>query len=260
MSKNLFILLLTGFLMTFVGCAREKGMDAYPEFTDLFPTEMARFPPVILVGRILSGEMVGSPQPSIWGPSNLYQKCRTTVAVENVLNGGQQSGTVDIYFLKDVRASGPPRLGTVRQGGHWQIGDREMFFLQRDSGRLRTVCDTFVHCVVPVLSGRHDSFQPSQNIGESIAEILFTRGKSTTDDQMIRGLDNASFLGSHFAPLFSIHKLEQLVKTETPAVRQAACKTLRQSNRSAPFDNPSYAQLLARDPEFLRAIAVCPSE
>jgi hypothetical protein len=258
--KKLFKSLLLGCLSTIAGCGRADRMEPYPEFTDLFPADMAAFPPVILVGRILAGVAIGSPRPSIWDGKTPYQEYRISVAIENVLHGSVPPQTADIYFLKNIRAGGPPRLGIPQQGGLWRIGDRKMFFLQRDSGRLRTVCDTWAHCVVPVLSGSHLGFQPRPRPGDALADILFTRGKGTSDAQMIEGLEKASFVGFHFAPNFSMRKLEDLVQTETPSVRQAACKYLRMFSRSAPYNNPDFAKLLAADPSFIKAIAACPAQ
>lgn len=260
MRKKLVKYLLIGCLSAAAGCGRVDQMEPYPTFTDLFPADRVRFPPVILVGRVLSGVPIGSPRPSIWDGKTPYQRYRITVAVENVLHGSVPSRTVDIYFLKDIRAGGPPRLGTPQQGGLWRIGDREMFFLQRDSGRLRTVCDTWAHCVAPVLTGSHEGFQPGPNVGNALADILLTRGKGTSDTQMVESLEKAAFISFTFAPSFSIRKLEDLVQTETPPVRQAACKYLRMFSRSAPYNKPDYAKLLAADPNFIKAIAACPAE
>jgi hypothetical protein len=258
--KKFFKFLLLGCLSTIAGCGRAGRMEPYPEFTDLFPADRAGFPPVILVARILACVPVGSPQPSIWEGQPRYQEYRTTVAVENVLYGSVPGRRVDIYFLQSLIISGPPRLGTLQHGGLWRIGDREMFFLQRDSGRLRTVCDTWAHCVVPVLSGSHEGFQPGPTVGDALADILFTRGKGSSDAQMIEGLEKATFIGFHFAPNFSMRKLEDLVQTETPPVREAACKYLRMFSRPAPYDNPDYGKLLAADPDFIKAIAICPAQ
>lgn len=101
-------------LLAAAGCRRVDRMNAYPEFTDLFPADMVRFPPVILVGRILVCVPVGSPRPSIWDGDTPYQEYRTTVAVENVLNGTIQSPKTDVYFLKNLRNGGLKDLGQYK--------------------------------------------------------------------------------------------------------------------------------------------------
>ena len=258
--QNLLKSLFIAGLLTSAGCGQTDRMNAYPEFIDLFPVDMARFPPVIVVGRILACVPVGSPRPSIWDGETPYQEYRTTIALENVLNGNVQTPTADVYFLKNLRSGGLKELGTLQNGGYWRIGDREMFFLQHDSGRLRTVCDTFAHCVVPVLSGWHQTFRRNANVGESVADILFTRGRGASDAQMIEGLEYATSVGSHFAPEFSMRKLEEIIQTETPLVRQAACKYLRMFSRSAPYNSHQNATLLTDDANFINAIQSCPAE
>jgi hypothetical protein len=167
------------------------------------------------------------------------------------------TSTTDIYFLKNLRNSGLKELGTVQHGGSWRIGDREMFFLQRDSGRLRTVCDTFAHCVVPVLSGRHISLKRPADVGESITDILFTRGEGVSDAEMSKAFEHATFLGFRFAPSFAAKKLEEIVQNETPLVRKAACNYVRMWNQAAQDNDSRPVAVLAENPSFINAMRVC---
>ncbi len=231
-------------------------MEPYPRFIGLFD-QGTGFPPVILVGRILGSGRIGSPQPSIWDGATPYQQYRATIAVENVLNGSIPLGTAEIYFMINLRSGGHKGLGTINDGGSWHIGDREMFFLQRDSGRLRTICDSFAYnCVAPVLSGSHASIQGHRSVGNMIADIFLTRGEGASDAQMIKAMDRATFISFHFAPGYAMKKLEEMVQTETPPVRRAACQYLRVYGRSLAYDNPD-KKVLPSDPDFVKALASC---
>ena len=258
--KGLWHSFLIAGLLTAAGCGQKGQMSAYPEFIDLFPREMVRFPPVIVVGRILSCVPVGSPRPSNWDGETPYQEYRTTVAVENVLNGSVKTATADVYFLKNIRIGGPARLGTQQYAGYWRIGDREMFFLQFDAGRLRTVCDTWAHCVIPVLTGRHSAFRPLANVGASIADIFFTRGDGASDAEIIEGLEHTTSFGFQFAPHFSAQKMEELVQRETPPVRKAVCHYVQMELQAGRNNVSLSAAVLAADPAFINAARICSAD
>lgn len=109
--------------------------------------------PVILVGRILSSSKAsGRRQYEVQGKSDHVQLYEVTVAVENVLKGDAPREQCRDLFLSARRfLRGSPLLG-IEERGTWRLGDREMFFLNRDSGVLRTICDFYSDCVVPVFS------------------------------------------------------------------------------------------------------------
>jgi hypothetical protein len=93
---------------------------------------------------------------------------------------------------------------------------------------------------------------------DSIADILLTRDQETSDAQMIEGMESATSVSFHFAPGSSMAKLEELVLTETPSVRQAACKYLRIYSEAQPYTNRrDYAGALTSDPNFVKALAEC---
>lgn len=256
MSKSPYKYVVIASLLVAASCGPGERMDPYPRFIGLFD-QGTGFPPVILVGRILASKRIGSPQTSIWDGETPYQQYRASVAVENVLKGSVPLREVEIYFLVNLRSGGHKALGTIKDGGAWRIGDREMFFLQLDSGRLRTICDSFAYnCVEPVLSGSHASIQGHTAVGDMIADIFLTRGKGASDAQMIEAMDRATSISFHFAPSYSMKKLEEMSQTETPPVRQAACEYLRAYGRSAAYDNPD-KKVLGSNPDFVKALASC---
>ncbi len=79
-------------------------------------------------------------------------------------------------------------LGMYGEGGIWHMGDREMFFLRNDSGVLRTICDTWNTCVVPVFSGAHPGFKPDPGkpLAEAIIDLLLTRGRIVVTSRWCR--------------------------------------------------------------------------
>jgi hypothetical protein len=231
-------------------------MEPYPLFTNVFPLPNGNLPPVILVGTVLSSVPVGQPEVSVWDGKTPYQRYRATVDVENVLRGAVSSQPAEIYFLVDRTSQGIARLGTLENhNGSWRAGDREMFFLQTDSGRLRIVCDTYAHCVAPVMSGSHRSFRPGKSTAEDIADILLTPGSQTSDEQMIKGLDKATSFSFGFAPNRAMKKLEELIDSGSPKIRLEACKYLRIYRH--PFGQPEYPVMLSHDPAYLKAAASC---
>jgi hypothetical protein len=113
------------------------------------------------------------------------------------------------------------------EGGSWRAGDRLMFFLQRENGYLRTVCDQWKHCTVNVFSGAHADYQPRSNdVTHAMIDILLTRGRGATDQQMIKAIDAFNMYSMNTD--YAIEALEKLAKSETPAVSKAARQQLDQ--------------------------------
>ncbi len=183
---------------------------------------------VILVGRILGASSVGRPrQYEVEGISKQAQLFRVTVAVENVLKGTVSAGNAAIYFFMPAGShDGSPLLGMVGQRGSWNVEDLEMFFLNHDSGVLRTICDFYHHCVVPVRSCDHPGFrpEPGKPLADAIIDLLLTRGRNCGDQQMVEA--TSKFNEENFDRQYAFKKLRQLAAEETPPVRDAACHWL----------------------------------
>jgi hypothetical protein len=219
-------LLVCAFLFT--ACDRPPAISDYPPFVDL-PFDQVIAVPVILVGRIVSYAKVGRPGPSRWGTSDLMQLNRITVRVENVLQGDVSPGILPIYYFINLRRStGPAMLGMDGMHGTWHIGDRELFFLQRDTGVLRTICDNYAHCVIPVLSGSHADvqFDASKPITKRIVDILLTRGEGCTDQDWIKAIEKDGDRAFLFDREYTIKKLQLLSASEMPGVREQSCNVL----------------------------------
>jgi hypothetical protein len=218
--------------LLFASCDRPPAISEYPPFVDL-PFDRISTVPVILVGQIVAYSKVGRPRPSRWGrsygTSDLMQLNRITVRVENVLQGNVSLGILPVYYFMNLRMStGPPTLGMDGMGGTWHISDRELFFLQRDTDVLRTICDNFAHCVVPVSSGSHADANPdpSKPITERIVDLLLTRGKGCSDRDWLKAIEKDGGHAYNFDKEYTIKKLQILSASEMPGVRKQSCNVL----------------------------------
>jgi len=211
-----------------LACETTQKLKPYPPFIDLPRSSAIGSIPVILVGQVIKTMKVGSPQTDPWGRTHSLQLHKAAVKVENVLRGKVQPGDIDLYYFRDLQPVGMLQLGTVPDSGSWNEGDREMFFLQSDSGRLRTVCDTYAHCVLPVYSGHHDLLQANANvwIGNTITDILLARGQDTSDQQMAKAIGKSSGPCYEFSPAYTVDKLKQFVRTGSAPIRHEACVAL----------------------------------
>lgn len=180
------VLALFGCTLLYVGCNKAPPIVEYPIAEGGLRGDQLYAAPVIVVGRIISDSAVGRSHPSKWDESIQVQRSRVKVDIENNLKGKVPVGQVSIcYFIYLNAPDGPPRLGGSQRGGRWHIGDREIFFLRWDSGVLRTVCDEWASCVVPVFSGAHPAYKPNpaKPIEHAIIDILLTRGEGATNQQ-----------------------------------------------------------------------------
>lgn len=218
-SRSLVAVVVSACLIS--SCNRHSGISEYPPFIDLPFDERVAGVPIILVGRVTGSSAVGKPRRSVWGASGEVQMYRVNVSVENLLKGDLSEKNIPVfYFVRWGAWEGPPRLGS------WRIGDREMFFLQSNAGVLRTICDNYQHCVLPVFTGAHPGWSPDPKtgVGYQIIDFLLTRGKGCSDEDLIRQIQRTpSFDINNWS---AIHKLEQLAENEPTAVRDEACHAL----------------------------------
>jgi hypothetical protein len=208
------------------GCSRHSNHPEISEYPPLIDLPFGGYGdislvPIVIVGQVLRTSAVEKPRPSKWDQRILTQLHQVTVRVENVLKGSVEAAELPIYYFRFASTyDGPPLLG------NWKPGERLMFFLRKDSGAFRTICDNYRHCVVPVLTGYH----PARNgdtdlyITEKIQHILLTRGEKCSDDALLEAMSKAVSFEWQQADV--VRALERLAIGETGVVRQGACKEL----------------------------------
>jgi hypothetical protein len=218
---------ISALLVGSLSCARVPGLNDCIDFAGHWTTNWETTIPVILVGRIVSNDASRQQHGSCRDRYFTIQLYRVTVEVENILRGESIPSGVDIYYFSSVGSTaGPPRLGMRENGGRWHIGGRELFLLRRDSGVLRTLCDTTAGCVYHVFTGAHNGFRvdPTKPIAYSVVRLLLSRGNRCNDKQMIEAIK--SYSTPDYDLKYTVPRLQEIAETETPDVRSAACKEL----------------------------------
>lgn len=209
--------------LALVGCGGPTAqMQEYPPVVRCLSDE-----PVVFVGRVMESPVgEGALAPSRFNglPVQLF---RVQVDVENVLAGDVSPSPVRIFFYSYVGdlGSSQPSLADLSPG------ERDVFYLIKDSGQLRMACNQFKDCVTVVWTGAHPNFkkQPNESVDDAIAAITLSRGVGATDSQMIEAIGHGNQIAcGREAPLMK--QLRILAATETPAVRAVATQLLTDSN------------------------------
>jgi hypothetical protein len=191
-----------------------------PDFSVATPDRV----PVILLGQVLkSSHAAAPPRTSEWNDRPV-QLWTVRVRVEHVLQGEVQPKEIDIFYFTDMGA-GESAISRVM--GNLYAGHSEIFFLQRDNGKLRTICDGWRTCIMWVRTGSHYNFkaEPGLPIQDVITKVLLSRGDHTTDKQMIDAIYHPERRWGNL-PVFNAFK--QLVAQErSPVVRTVALEEIR---------------------------------
>ena len=202
-----------------------ERIPSFCSFCGLTPNDYNEVP-VILVGVMTEGTTpAGKFHPARYNNQLLTRRYQVKMKVENVLQGDVKPGEiVNIFFFVDTR-----NLGSSDRPMHFPPGTRQMFFLQRDYGELRTIKDQSPNnCVVQVLSGAHPNFQRnlSKPVIEEAKNILLTRGEDTDDKQMSEAVQEAN--GCFLFDIQSrTQRFQEIAAKETPPVRAEACSLLK---------------------------------
>jgi hypothetical protein len=195
-------------------------MPELPPHYAVYPPEQLSFVPIILVGRVRQHcRPVGKPHPSRWD-GYPKQQWQVEVSVEHVLQGETQPADLSIYYFAyvgNLESSDYPLTDLA-------TGDYVIFFLQRDNGNLRTICDGWHNCAVKVLTGAHPNYKRVQSptINDAILDVLLTKGQNGTDEQIISTLRRLRDYGNSAR----IRALERLSRDGSSTVAAYACLTL----------------------------------
>jgi len=183
--------------------------------------------PIVVVGSILSDMLVRAPVPSVWTRSPLQLR-KLKIRVENVLRGDAIPETAAVYYFTWAGGfDGPRPLGFwVNERHPTKAVLRRVFWLKRDSGVLRTACDGWDYCTMPVASGAHPGYTADLHrpLGYALADIWFTRGEGVTDTDFAAQIDWGA--PSTVPESYLFEKLQHLAATDSPTVKAAACKQL----------------------------------
>lgn len=212
------VLIVTALL---VSCSRYPKLEAYEPGSGSAPPNLEA--PVILVGQILSNQAVGRPHAPQWDRYIKMRQYRLMVRAEHVFRGNIPQREVPVYYFGYItNMGGSPRIGMRQNGGDWHVGDSVVFFLRRERGVLRTVCDFYEYCSARVFTGIHPNLKidPNKPLGCSIAELLLSRGPETTDIQMVRAILRGK--ANVYSDSCRNQRLKELEKDPSPTVREAA--------------------------------------
>jgi hypothetical protein len=177
--------------------------------------------PIVVVGLLVSDTLVRNPVPAYSEPHSPLQLRKLTVKVENVLRGEAIPDTIIVYYFTWAGGfDGPRPLG-------WWDGNRRIFWLRRDSGILRTVCDGWDGCTRSVQSGAHPHYKPDpeRSLDYALADLLLTRGDGPVNEihfasQIDWGVPDQGLEG------YVIDKVRHLALTEHGDVKVSSCKLL----------------------------------
>ncbi len=200
-----------------------------PEMTERLPLYSITEPknvPFIIVGSIVeSASPAGNFHVARYDEKLHTRRYQVKVQIEKVLQGTLISGSiVNIYFFIEDRS-----FGTSERLFSFPKGSRDLFFLQPDYRKLRTIADQSPgSCVVRVLSGAHPNFKRdlTKPVVDDILRILLTRGEGISDKEMGDMIYNAGIY-RQFGDSALIRALRQVENTETPLVREMACSTIK---------------------------------
>jgi hypothetical protein len=204
-------------------CCRPQ-MTEFPARYSIDSPQAIEAVPVILVGLVLVGSHPAGPlHPSRVDPHVLTQLHQAKIRVENLVQGDvAQNDEINIFYSLDA-----VNLGSSASFLYFSRGDRRLFFLERDAGKLRTIYDTWNTCVLPVFSGFHPNFKrdPHQPATEAIVDLLLTRGEGATDKDMVKAVREVGNF-DRFGDELQLKALQQIAREETPPVRHEACAEL----------------------------------
>ncbi len=181
--------------------------------------------PVILVGQALENcHPLGPAEDSRWD-NRPVQLWKVRVKVEQVVQGEVPPGNLDIFYFVDLGFSsgGWSRLMNIHRG------HSEIFFLQKDGNRWRTICDGWRSCVLWVRTGTHYNYKIDSTlpIEDTLVNLALSRGEQTSDGQMIDAIYHTVEVARWgWTPV--INRLQQLAnEDQSPPVRAVALENLR---------------------------------
>ena len=202
-----------------LSCHRDYGLN---EAASKYSIDDPAHVPIVLIAEVTeSGVPVGPVRES--RTHGQIQLWRARLQVENVLQGDSKLGKAELYYFRYDTPGSVRRLSLL-------AGERDVLFLMREGGKLRTICDAARNCCsVSVMTGAHPDFRraPNVSINQEITDLLLRRGIGIDDKEMISAVDRQGDLET-FGKKAMVRTLLGLANNETAPVREAACESLRQ--------------------------------
>ena len=145
-ASRLILFALICFLLSQTACNSGAALVERPSGSGLSGYRDDLNAPIIFVGRVIDNQpRAKKSRFSKWDKSLPVLGWRTAIQIESVLRGRIDAGGAEIFYFKYD-------MSGLRQVGNWVLESRNLFFLERDSGVLRTICDGWSTCVIPVLT------------------------------------------------------------------------------------------------------------
>ncbi len=213
-------LFITTVLFACSGCEREFPMAPFPRRFSVFNLPKV---PLILVGQALENCYPAAPPAYSGLDGKPYQLWKVRVKVEQVVQGEIQPKSMEVFYFVDMGfgSGGWSRLMDIYQG------HSEIFFLQKDGSRWRSINDDCRNCVLWVRTGTHYQYKidPNLPIEDILVNLLLSRGDHTSDGQMIDAIYHPE---KHWGSAPVINRLQQLAsEDQSPRVRAVALEELQ---------------------------------
>lgn len=221
------------------GCEREFPtfpMTPFSRRVSLFNLPQV---PLILVGQALENCHPAAPPAYSGLDGRPYQLWKIRVKVEHVIQGEIDPKNLDIFYFVDwgSGSSAWTRLVDMHEGSS------EVFFLQKDGDKWRTICDGLRSCVLWVRTGTHSQYKidPNLPIQDIFVNLMLSRGDHTSDRQMIDAIYHPE---TRWGTAPVINRLQQLAHEDpSPQVRAVALEMFQmfqkrygKGTREAPQD------------------------
>jgi len=160
-----------GICLSFLGCG-VRGLEE-DHSQGVLSFDCFRVAPIIVAGKITAVRDIGRVRRSRKAPHHLIGPVEMTVAVEYALKGRVAEPTIQVFGFRW-------REEYVRGGAfNPRPGDRGLFLLRREAGRLRLLVDRPEGSyVLNVYSGEHGYLDPTVSAvpGKAIPAVLLTLG------------------------------------------------------------------------------------
>ncbi len=184
--------------------------------------------PIVLVGLVTGVNAVGAPRQARRSPGTLLQLTRVELHVENMLRGKVESRNIKFYFF-GFSDKNPAYIGLPRY--QVAIGERRIFFLTTELGRLRSVGDVLDY-TLPVASGFHENIraEPEVPLRLSIPEVLLSVGKGSNPRAMSATLSILCPVSDYLAPqTTTVRLLKDLISGSDKGLAAASCLYLAEN-------------------------------